>query len=70
MLNISYANDEKASCVLVTEECRLVGILTQVDALRFAASGKISFVKIADVMRRDVITIKKSQIKMFLQRYR
>ncbi|WP_414623560.1 PAS domain S-box protein [Calothrix sp. CCY 0018] len=60
MLNISYANDEKASCVLVTEECRLVGILTQVDALRFAASGKISSVKIADVMRRDVISLKKS----------
>jgi PAS domain S-box-containing protein len=60
MLNISYASDEQASCVLVTQECRLVGILTQIDALRFAASGKTSSVKIADVMRRDVITIKKS----------
>lgn len=63
MLNISYANDEKAACILVTEKKRLVGILTQVDALRFAASGKISSVKIADVMRRDVITIEKSPDK-------
>ena len=60
MLNISYADKEKASCVLVTDESRLVGILTQIDALRFAASGKISSVKIAEVMRRDVISLKKS----------
>ncbi|MGB7376293.1 MAG: CBS domain-containing protein, partial [Rivularia sp. (in: cyanobacteria)] len=60
MLNISYASDEKASCVLVTEDCRLVGILTQADALRLAASGKISSVKVADVMRREVISLKKS----------
>ena len=60
MLNISYADKEKARCVLVTDECRLVGIQTQIDALRFAASGIISSVKIAEVMRRDVISLKKS----------
>ncbi|MEM6752162.1 MAG: PAS domain S-box protein [Cyanobacteria bacterium P01_C01_bin.38] len=60
MLNISYANDKNTNCILVTEECRLVGILTQVDALRLAVSGKVSSVKIADVMRRDVISLKKS----------
>ncbi len=61
MLNTSYAPDEKTSCVLVTEDCRLVGILTQTDALRLTASDRnLSIVKVADVMRREVISLKKS----------
>ncbi|MEO1373566.1 MAG: CBS domain-containing protein [Cyanobacteria bacterium J06635_10] len=59
MLNISYTNEEKANCVLVTEECRLVGIFTQVDALRLAISGKnLSSMTVGEVMIREVISLK------------
>jgi PAS domain S-box-containing protein len=61
MLNISYTSEEKANCVLVIENCRLVGILTQGDALRLTASDRnLSSVKVADVMRREVISLKES----------
>ena len=61
MLNITYVNEEKANCVLVTEECRLIGIFTQVDALRLAISGKnVSSIKVAEVMESKVISLKKS----------
>lgn len=60
MLNISYSNEEKASCVLVTEKGCLIGILTQVDALRIAASGRNLSIHIAEVMRREVVSLKRS----------
>lgn len=62
MLNISYANEEKASCILVAQGCSLIGILTQIDALRIAASGKnLSSMTVAQVMRRQVVSLKKSR---------
>ena len=61
MLNVSYANEEKANCVLVTEECRLVGIFTKIDALRLAASGRdLSSIRIGEVMQREVIALQKT----------
>jgi len=61
MLNIGYANEEKADCILVTEECRLVGILTKIDALRLTASGRdLSSTRVSEVMVKELITLKKS----------
>ncbi len=61
MLNISYAGEEKASCILVTQKCRLIGILTQADILRLAATGiNLSAIKVAEVMKREVISLKKT----------
>ena len=61
MLNISYENEDKATCILVTEEGCLIGILTQVDALRLAASGRnLSSINIAEVMRREIVSLQKS----------
>ncbi len=64
MLNISYTNKEKANCILVTEECRLIGILTQVDALRLAASDRnLSSIQVSEVMIREVISLKQEPNK-------
>lgn len=61
MLNISYADEDKASCVLIVKESRLMGIFTQADGLRLAASGRdLSSIKIGEVMRREIISLKKS----------
>lgn len=61
MLNVSYADEDKANCILVTEECRLIGIFSQDSALRLAASGKdLSSIHIAEVMRREVVSLKQS----------
>ena len=60
MLNIN-AREEKASCILVTHKCRLIGILTQTDILRLAATGRnLSSIKVAEVMTREVISLKKT----------
>lgn len=61
MLNISYGDEEKANCVLVTEECRLVGIFTKIDGLRLAASGRnLSSTRVGEVMKREVISLQKT----------
>ncbi|MEL6461572.1 MAG: PAS domain S-box protein [Cyanobacteria bacterium J06621_15] len=58
MLNTSYANEEKADCILVAEKCRLVGIFTKVDALRLAASSRnLSSIRIGEVMKREVVAL-------------
>ncbi|AFY56369.1 PAS domain S-box [Rivularia sp. PCC 7116] len=61
MLNISYGDEEKPSCILVIDECRLVGIFTQEVALRIAVSGKdLSTMPVSQVMIRQVISLKKT----------
>ncbi|MDY6901114.1 MAG: PAS domain S-box protein [Cyanobacteriota bacterium] len=61
ILNISYTNEEKSNCILVTEKCRLVGIFTKIDALRLAASIRdLSSTKIGEVMNREVIALQKA----------
>jgi PAS domain S-box-containing protein len=51
----------RSSCVLILKQRKLVGIFTEQDLVKILASGpKRSGVKIADVMTRDVITLKES----------
>jgi PAS domain S-box-containing protein len=53
-----------SSYALVMSQERLVGILTERDLVRLAASGfKVSGVKIADVMSQPVITLAQSQLQ-------
>jgi PAS domain S-box-containing protein len=54
----------QASCVLVFEEDRLVGIFTERDVVRLS-SGVVSFsdLKIKDVMTRSVIALQQSQFQ-------
>ncbi|MEM6401672.1 MAG: CBS domain-containing protein, partial [Cyanobacteria bacterium P01_D01_bin.116] len=61
ILNTNYANKEKSCCILVTEKRRLIGILTKIDALRLAASSRdLSSIRVGEVMKKEVITLKKS----------
>ena len=62
MLNISYGDEEKPSCILVVDKCRLVGIFTQELALGIAVSGKnLSTIPVSQVMIRQVISLKKTE---------
>ena len=64
MLNISYGDEKKPNCVLVVDECRLVGIFTQELALRIAVSGKdLSTMPVSQVMIRQVISLKKTDFQ-------
>ncbi|NET73883.1 MAG: CBS domain-containing protein [Sphaerospermopsis sp. SIO1G2] len=54
-------NECRASCVLVAEQDKVIGIFTERDVVRLSSEGgKVAGLKITDVMTRDVITINKS----------
>ncbi|MFK0731096.1 MAG: CBS domain-containing protein [Gloeotrichia echinulata GP01] len=56
--------EARASCVLVVEETRLVGIFTDRDVVRLTAAGiNLNSLEIADVMTSTPITIVKSQFQ-------
>lgn len=57
-------NERRASCVLVLEETRLVGILTQRDIVRLVAQGmNLTGVNVAEVMTGRLITLKASEFQ-------
>ncbi|WP_019500357.1 CBS domain-containing protein [Pseudanabaena sp. PCC 6802] len=60
--NELFKCETRASCVLVLQGERLIGIFTERDIVRFTAAG-IDFegVKVADVMTQPVITLHQSQ---------
>jgi diguanylate cyclase (GGDEF)-like protein/PAS domain S-box-containing protein len=59
---IAFLNQLQASCLLVVESHQLVGIFTERDALKAVATAQnLEGVAIADVMNRDVITLRKSE---------
>ncbi|MBD2296086.1 PAS domain S-box protein [Anabaena sphaerica FACHB-251] len=54
--------DCRASCVLVMQETKLLGIFTERDVVRLSAEGRqIAGVAIADVMTHSVITLRQSE---------
>ncbi|AFY56504.1 PAS domain S-box [Rivularia sp. PCC 7116] len=56
------ANNQQTDCVLVCENLLLQGILTTSDIIRFILSrNNLNKVKVAEVMTRQVVTLKKSQ---------
>lgn len=59
--NLSLLPDrslERTSCLLVVDKLQLVGVFTQRDVVRLTATGmELSGVKVAEVMRRQVITL-------------
>lgn len=56
--------EARASCVLVVEETRLIGIFTERDVVRLTATGiNLNSLQIADVMTKSPITITKSQFQ-------
>ncbi|MEQ8998332.1 MAG: PAS domain S-box protein [Coleofasciculus sp. B1-GNL1-01] len=57
-------NERRASCVLVLEKTRLVGILTERDIVRLVAQGmNLAGVNVAEVMTRRLITLKASEFQ-------
>ncbi len=57
-------NERRASCILVLEEMRLVGILTERDFVRLVAQGmNFAGVNVAEVMTRHLITLKASEFQ-------
>ncbi|MEQ8957166.1 MAG: CBS domain-containing protein, partial [Coleofasciculus sp. C2-GNP5-27] len=57
-------NERRASCVLVREGTRLVGILTERDIVRFVAQGmNLTGVNVAEVMTGRLITLKASDFQ-------
>lgn len=60
---LSIHHQKYPSCVLVIDEGQLVGLLTQRDCVRFAAEQmNLEEVKAADVMTRNLITVKQSDL--------
>ncbi|MEM7555942.1 MAG: diguanylate cyclase [Cyanobacteria bacterium P01_A01_bin.84] len=60
---ITLLSQTKANCVLITENKRLLGIYTERDVVNFAAnSDKLVDIAIADVMTKNLICIKQSEI--------
>jgi PAS domain S-box-containing protein len=56
------SHKEKNSCILVVEKSQLVGIFTERDAVKLAASGvELSRSRMTDVMTRNLITITQSR---------
>ncbi len=56
--------EARASCVLVVEKTRLVGIFTERDVVRLTAAGiNLNSLEIADVMTKTPVTIIKSQFQ-------
>jgi PAS domain S-box-containing protein len=56
------SHKEKNSCILVVEKSQLVGIFTERDAVKLAASGvDLSGCRMTDVMTRQLITITQSR---------
>ncbi|MBE9229789.1 PAS domain S-box protein [Phormidium sp. LEGE 05292] len=54
--------DSRASCLLVMEDSRLVGILTERDVVRLSAQGRsLKDRSLAEVMTPSVITLRKSE---------
>jgi PAS domain S-box-containing protein len=54
-------------CVLVVEDLRLVGIFTEQDVVKLAANGDdLSGLRIAEVMKQEVITFKQSEANNIL----
>ncbi|MBV6625314.1 MAG: PAS domain S-box protein [Rivularia sp. (in: Bacteria)] len=55
-------NNQRTDCVLVCENLHLQGILTSSDIIRFILSkNNLNDVKVAEVMTRQVVTLKQSQ---------
>lgn len=64
---ITLMSSERASCVLVTQEQRLVGIFTERDVVKLTAVGSNSSgVAIADVMTRQIVTLAESETQNIL----
>lgn len=62
MLESSPLEQTRASCVLVVENSRLIGVFTERDAVRLTASGmNLREVKVAEVMMQQVITLTQSK---------
>lgn len=56
------ANNQQTDCVLVCEDLHLQGILTTSDIIKFILSrNSLNEVKVAEVMTRDVVTLKQCQ---------
>lgn len=61
-LDPSAIGESRASCVLVIEGLRILGVFTERDIVRLTAAGIIlSAVKISEVMTSSVITLKQSE---------
>ena len=62
--NATSQPEARASCVLVIEGTQLVGLLTEQDLVKLVASGRnLKGVKVADVMKQQLITLKKSEFR-------
>jgi PAS domain S-box-containing protein len=58
---IALLNGSQASCLLVTDKTKLVGVFTPQDVVRLVSSGiDLSEVKIERVMAQPVVTLKRS----------
>lgn len=63
-LDTGSLDEVRASCVLVMEGQKLVGLFTERDVVRLAAAGmSLEGVKIASVMTRQPITLERSQFQ-------
>ncbi len=63
----SYAHiDARTTCLLVMEDSRLIGILTDRDVVHLSATGQsLTNRSLADVMTREVVTIRQSEFVEF-----
>lgn len=63
-LDSSRLDEVRASCVLVMEGQKLVGLFTERDVVRLTAAGRsLEGVKIVEVMTRHVITLEQAQFQ-------
>jgi len=61
---IDYLTSQVASCVLVTDNSQLVGIITQRDLMKLIAERKnLESISIAEVMTKELITLKLEDFK-------
>ncbi|WP_190756582.1 PAS domain S-box protein, partial [Nostoc sp. FACHB-145] len=61
---IDHTTSQAASCVLVMENSRLVGIITQRDLIKLTAERKsLEGISVAEVMTRELITLKIDDFK-------
>ncbi|PJF37734.1 MAG: hypothetical protein CUN55_20575, partial [Phototrophicales bacterium] len=59
-----FISSTQESCVLAVANSRLQGIFTEQDLIELIASGRnLNGLRLIDVVNRDVITVKKTQLQ-------
>ena len=60
---VTLLSKTKASCVLIVEQQKLIGIYTERDVVRMAANRqKFDGLDVADVMSKNIVSVTASQI--------